>query len=196
MCAVVKNVLVVVPKHWWTSYFKNFQFSGDSIHKFLWKPWWLVSNSVVIPIFSWRKKFYKVLRLTIRANEFHILSSFHFFFTPAMSRVIYRHYKNLGERSKIGKHFSKVFHISSEISPVLHLLTTMVKVVMVKSLIVEQPSSFLRKIFAPHSFRETSLAREQSSIFLLLSFHNSLLLEALFVGYVCIFGVPLKSHES
>lgn len=76
----------------------------------------------------------------------------------------------------------------------LHLLTTMVKVVMVKSLSVEQPSSFLRKIFAPHSFRETSLAREQSSIFLLLSFHNSLLLEALFVEYVCIFGVPLKSH--
>lgn len=157
MCAVVKNVLVVVPKHWWTSYFKNFQFSGDSIHKFLWKPWWLVSNSVVIPIFSWRKKFYKVLRLTIRANEFHILSSFHFFWHQLMSRVIYRHYKNLGERSKIGKHFSKVFHISSEISPVLHLLTTMVKVVMVKSLSVEQPSSFLRKIFAPHSFRETSV---------------------------------------
>lgn len=142
-----------------------------------------------------QKKFYKVLRKTIRANEFHILSSFHFFFWhQLMSRVIYRHHKNLRERSKIGKHFSKVFHISSEISPVLHLLTTMVKVVMVKSLSVEQPSSFLRKIFAPHSSRETNLAWQQSSIFLLLSFHNNSLLEALFVGYVCIFGVPLKSH--
>lgn len=195
MCAFVKNVLVVVPKHWWTSYFKNFQFSGDSVHKFLWKPWWLVSNSVVIPFFFLtKKKFYKVLRKTIRANEFHILSSFHFFWHQLMSRVIYRHHKNLRERSKNGKHFSKVFHISSEISPVLHLLTTMVKVVMVKSLSVEQPSSFLRKIFAPHSSRETNLAWQQSSIFLLLSFHNNSLLEALFVGYVCIFGVPLKSH--
>lgn len=116
--------------------------------------------------FLTKKKFYKVLRKTIRANEFHILSSFHFFFWhQLMSRVIYRHHKNLRERSKNGKHFSKVFHISSEISPVLHLLTTMVKVVMVKSLSVEQPSSFLRKIFAPHSSRETNLAWQQSSIF-------------------------------
>ena len=143
MCAFVKNVLVVVPKHWWTSYFKNFQFSGDSVHKFLWKPWWLVSNSVVIPFFfKSKKKFYKVLRRQLELMSFIFCRHFIFFWHQLMSRVIYRHHKNLRERSKIGKHFSKVFHISSEISPVLHLLTTMVKVVMVKSLSVEQPSSF------------------------------------------------------
>ena len=44
----------------------------------------MVSNYVVIPFFFLtKKKFYKVLRKTIRANEFHILSSFHFFLTPA-----------------------------------------------------------------------------------------------------------------
>lgn len=145
--------------------------------------------------FSWPKKnSTKFLERQLELMSFIFCRHFIFFWHQLMSRVIYRHHKNLRERNKIGKHFSKVFHISSEISPVLHLLTTMVKVVMVKSLSVEQPSSFLRKIFAPHSSRETNLAWQQSSIFLLLSFHNNSLLEALFVGYVCIFGVPLKSH--